>query len=159
MIQECVEEVRRIQTDLRPVILDSLGVLAAIRGDCRRFQTIYPSISIQQEVEIQEDEVPACLKIVIYRIFQEALTNVGKHSNADLVHFSLRKREGKIELVIQDNGRGFNLKEALSRESSRRGLGLTSMRERAELSGGSFAIESIEGKGTTIRVSWPTDVR
>ena len=155
MIQESVEEVRRIQTDLRPATLDSLGVLAAMRGDCRRFQTVYPSISIQQELEIQEDEVPAWLKIVIYRIFQEALNNVAKHSKADLVHLSLRKREGNIELVIQDNGRGFNVNEALSSDSSRRGLGLTSMRERTELSGGIFTVESSKGSGTLIMASWP----
>ncbi len=155
MIQEVIREVRRIQTDLRPATLDSLGVLATIRGACRRFQTIYPPISIQEEEDIQEEEIPAWLKIVIYRIFQEALNNVGKHSRADLVNLSLRKRDGKTELVIQDNGRGFDVNEALSRSSSIRGLGLTSMRERAELSGGSFTVESTVGKGTIVRVSWP----
>jgi signal transduction histidine kinase len=67
----------------------------------------------------------------------------------------MRKTEGGVELVIQDNGRGFDVKEALSAESSGQGLGVPSMRERAELSGGSFTIESIVGKGTTIRSSWP----
>jgi PAS domain S-box-containing protein len=155
MIQESVEEVRRIQTDLRPATLDRLGVLAAIRGDCRRFQTTYPSVSIQQGLEVQEDEIPARLKIVIYRILQEALNNIAKHSKADLVHLSLRKRDGKIELVVQDNGWGFDVNEALSAQSSRRGLGLTSMRERAELSGGIFVIESAGGNGTSIMASWP----
>jgi PAS domain S-box-containing protein len=155
MIQESVEEVRRIQTHLRPATLDSLGVLATIRGSCRKFQEIYPSVSIRQQIDIQEDEIPSFLKIVIYRILQEALNNVGKHSKADLVHLSLRKRDRKIELVVQDNGRGFNVNEALSAETSRRGLGLTSMRERAELSGGTFAIESTEGNGTLIMTSWP----
>jgi PAS domain S-box-containing protein len=154
MIQESVEEVRRIQTDLRPATLDSLGVLAAIKGDCRRFHTIYPSLSIRLEIEIQEDDIPDWLKIVIYRIFREAVNNVGKHSKADLVHLSLRKGSGKIELAVQDNGRGFNVKEALSAERSKRGLGLTSMGERAELSGGVFDIESVEGTGTLIRTSW-----
>jgi signal transduction histidine kinase len=60
-----------------------------------------------------------------------------------------------MELTIQDNGQGFNPDKALALESMKRGMGLTSMRERTELSGGSFAIESIEGKGTTIRASWP----
>ena len=67
----------------------------------------------------------------------------------------MRKRDGKIELAIQDNGLGFDVDEALSKEASERGLGLTSMRERAELSGGSFTIDSVVGKGTTIRSSWP----
>jgi PAS domain S-box-containing protein len=154
MIQESVEEVRRIQTGLRPITLDSLGLLATIRSFCRKFQTTHPSISIQQQIDIEEGEVPASLKIVIYRISQEALNNIGKHSRADFVHLSLRKREGKIELLIQDNGRGFDVNESLSMESSERGLGLISMRERAELSGGSFAIQSNVGKGTSIRASW-----
>jgi PAS domain S-box-containing protein len=155
MIQESVEEVRRIQTDLRPATLDSLGVLATIRGSCRKFQEIYPSVSIQQQINIKEDEIPASLKIVIYRILQEALNNIAKHSQADLVRLSFRKKEGRIELMIQDNGRGFNVKEALSAQSSIGGLGLTTMRERTELSGGIFAIESTGGNGTLIMASWP----
>jgi PAS domain S-box-containing protein len=159
MIQESLEEVRRIQTDLRPATLDNLGVLAALRGDCRRFQTTYPNVSIRQELEIGEEEVPDWLKIVLYRISQEALNNVAKHSGANLLHLSLRKQQRKINLVIEDDGRGFNVNEVLSRESSKRGFGLTSMRERSELSGGAFSIESTLGKGTIIRVSWPTEVK
>jgi PAS domain S-box-containing protein len=155
MIQESVEEVRRIQTGLRPVTLDSLGVLATLRSLCRKFETTYPSISVQQQIDIGEDDIPSSLKIVIYRISQEALNNIAKHSKADLVRLFMRKTEGGVELVIQDNGRGFDVKEALSAESSGQGLGVPSMRERAELSGGSFTIESIVGKGTTIRSSWP----
>jgi len=66
-----------------------------------------------------------------------------------------RKREGGIELSIEDNGRGFDLRETLSREGGGRGFGLTSMRERTELSGGSFSVESVKRKGTQIRASWP----
>jgi signal transduction histidine kinase len=71
------------------------------------------------------------------------------------VHLDLQKSGGKIELTIQDNGHGFDLKKVLSEEGPKRGLGLTSMRERTELSGGSFAIESSPGTGTIIRASWP----
>ena len=113
-----------------------------------------PKIRVEQETAIREEEVPESLKTVIYRIAQEALNNIGKHSKADFVHVGLRKTD-RIELFIQDNGRGFDLKEKLSLNSSKGGLGLGSMRERAELSGGSFAIESAVGKGTTIRVLWP----
>jgi len=67
----------------------------------------------------------------------------------------LRKADGRMELILQDNGQGFNLEKALFQESSEKGFGLLSMKERTELSGGSFTIESTEGKGTTIRVSWP----
>ncbi|NIU39116.1 sensor histidine kinase, partial [Candidatus Bathyarchaeota archaeon] len=79
-----------------------------------------------------------------------ALNNVAKHSNANLANISLRRMDGMIELVIEDNGMGFDLEEA-----SRKGLGLSSMKERIELSGGSFTIESATGTGTIIRASWP----
>jgi signal transduction histidine kinase len=103
---------------------------------------------------MEEKDVPDILKTVIYRICQEAFNNIAKHSKANAATLSLRKT-GQIELVIEDDGRGFNLEEKLSPENHDRGLGLTSMRERAEVSGGSLAIESVQGSGTTIRVSWP----
>jgi signal transduction histidine kinase len=92
---------------------------------------------------------------VIYRLTQEAMNNVAKHSQANLIRLSLTKKENDIELVIRDNGMGFDLEEVLSPERSNRGLGLASMRERIELSGGTFALDSTVGKGTTIRASWP----
>ena len=98
---------------------------------------------------------PDLLKTVIYRVLQEALNNIVKHSKADLVRLSLRRTDGTIELVIEDNGVGFDVREALTVERARRGLGLASMEERTELSGGSFAIPSDKRAGTTIRASWP----
>jgi signal transduction histidine kinase len=148
MIKESIEEVRRIQMDLRPSTLDDLGILATIGWFTREFQKIYSHIFIEKQTDIQEDEVSPPLKTVIYRVMQEALNNIAKHSKADLVRLSLRKIENRIELMIEDNGIGFDL------ESSRKGLGLSSMRERAELSGGMFFIESTVGKGTLIRASW-----
>jgi signal transduction histidine kinase len=155
LVQECIEECRRIQQDLRPSILDDLGLLAALSWFCRRFETIYSHIRTEQTIQIEEGEIPSDLKIVIYRFAQEAMNNIAKHSKADLVRLSLRKVDRKMEVTIHDNGQGFNLEKVLSQESTTKGLGLSSMRERTELSGGSFAIESAEGKGTIIRASWP----
>jgi len=154
MIQNGIEEVRRIQMDLRPSTLDDLGIIATISWFCREFQTIYAQIRIEKEIDIQEDEVPDPLKTIMYRILQEALHNVAKHSQADHVRLSLRKTNSNLELAIEDNGLGFDLEDVLSVESSKRGLGLASMRERTELSGGSFAVESSRGAGTTIRAVW-----
>jgi len=154
-IQEAMEEVRRIGMDLRPSSLDDLGILPTISWLCREFQTIYSGIGIKKEIEIQEDDVSDHLKTVIYRVLQEALNNVAKHSKANLVDLCLRKTYSSIKLEIKDNGLGFNVKDALLVDSSKRGFGLTSMRERTELSGGSFAIESIRGAGTTLWASWP----
>jgi len=155
MVKESVEEVRRIQMDLRPSTLDDLGILATLRWFCREYQKIYSHIRVEKEIDLQESEVSTPLKTVIYRVMQEALNNIAKHSKADLVYLSLRKKENKIELTIKDTGMGFDLEEILSPERSKRGLGLNSMRERTELSGGTFVIESTAGKGTTIRAEWP----
>lgn len=154
LIQESIEEVRKIAVDLRPSVLDDLGILATISWFCREFQTIYSGIRIEQQIHIQEDEVPEPLKTAIYRVLQEALNNVAKHSRADLACLSLRKTENTIELAIEDDGLGFSLEEKLSVESSQRGLGLASMKERTELSGGSFAVESVKGTGTIVRAIW-----
>jgi PAS domain S-box-containing protein len=155
IIQETIEEARRIQMSLRPSILDDIGILATINWFCRQYESTYSNIRVRKEIEIEEQEVPDSLKIVIYRVLQEALNNIAKHSKAPVVSLSLRKTGRVIELVIRDSGRGFDLSEAQSRMGTGRGLGLDSMKERAELSGGSFSIESNKGKGTEIRASWP----
>jgi PAS domain S-box-containing protein len=153
LAQNGIEESRRIQMDLRPSILDDLGILPTLSWFTREFQKVYSHISIEKEIDIQENEVPDSLRIALFRVIQEALNNTAKHSKADLVRLSLGKKEDKIELNIEDNGMGFDL------ENYRKGLGLTSMRERTELSGGSFAIESTPGKGTIIRACWPISMR
>lgn len=149
MIRESIEEVRRIQMDLRPPVLDDLGIIATIGWFVREFERVYSFLSIQKVIHIEENEIPVSLKIVLYRILQEALNNIAKHSQANRATIALGERDKRIELTIEDNGTGFDLK------NMRKGLGLTSMRERAELSGGTFMIESVLGKGTTIRASWP----
>ena len=95
------------------------------------------------------------MKIVIYRVTQEAMNNIAKHSKADVVRLSVRKLADRMELVLQDNGQGFDPEKTRSHETPKRGLGLLSMKERTELSGGTLAIESAEGKGTLVRASWP----
>ena len=143
--------------DLRPSMIDDLGLLPTLSWFCKRFETIYSHIRTEQENGIEEGEIPSALKIVIYRVAQEAMNNIAKHSKADFVRLSLRKMGKKMEVMIQDNGQGFNLESVISQENTKKGLGLSSMRERTELSGGSFGIESIEGEGTIIRASWPIE--
>jgi PAS domain S-box-containing protein len=154
MVKETVDEVRRMQMDLRPSTLDDLGILATLGWLCREYQKFYPHIRIEKEIGLQESEVPTPLRTVIYRVTQEAMNNIAKHSKADLIQLLLGRREDKIELIIKDNGTGFDLEETFSPERSQGGLGLSSMRERTELSGGTFAIESTRGKGTTIKANW-----
>ncbi len=150
--QSAIEEVRRIITDLRPSILDDLGIVATIGWFCRQFEAVYSGVRIEKRIGIKEDEVPEALKIVIFRVIQEALNNAAKHSRAETVNVSFALHEGAIELVIRDNGVGFD-PDAV-RKAHKGGLGLTSMKERVKLSGGSFSIRSQPGKGTSIEASW-----
>ncbi len=148
-VTEINNEVRRIMADLRPSILDDLGIIAAMNWFCREYQKTYSHISVENQIGVSEPEVPDSLKTPIFRIFQEAMNNIAKHSQADRVSLYLREVEGSIELTIKDNGKGVDL------DTVRKGLGLSTMRERAKLSGGSYDLESVIGGGTTIRASWP----
>jgi PAS domain S-box-containing protein len=154
LTQKTIEEVRRIVKDLRPSILDDLGILATITWFCREFQNVYAGIRIKPEIDIQEDDIPSPLKTVIYRILQEALNNVAKHSQANLVQLTLEKSDSGIELKIQDNGKGFDLARIKSQKPSQRGFGLASMRERAEFHGATFDIKSTADSGTVVRIVW-----
>src|SRR4030043_249370 len=97
MVRESVEEVRRIQMDLRPSPLDDLGILATLGWFCREYQRIYSHIRIEKEIGLQEGEISPTLKTVIYRLTQEALNNIAKHSKAALIHPSLREKRARIK--------------------------------------------------------------
>lgn len=155
LLRAAMEEVRGISMGLRPSIIDSLGLVATISWFCREFEASHPGIRIEQEIEVKEEEIPEPLKIVIYRILQEAFNNSARHSGADRLRLSLRREEGRLSLLVGDNGRGFDPAILSSPRSGVGGFGLVSMRERAELSGGSFSVESWPDKGTTVQASWP----
>ena len=110
---------------------------------------LYPHIQLECKMEIREDEIPNSIKVVIFRVAQEAMTNAARHGGGTVAKISLAKGSDRIEFMTQDNGRGFDL------DNIQKGVGLESMRERVQLSGGTFKIESVIGAGTTIRTSWP----
>jgi signal transduction histidine kinase len=149
MVRQSIEEVRRIQMDLRPAMLDDLGILATLTWFTREFFLIYSWIRCDKRFDVREEDVPGALKTVLFRITQEALNNAAKYSRADVVVLSLTRTEEGLALEIADNGVGFDP------SAPRAGFGLTGMRERAELSGGTLAVESGPGKGTRILARWP----
>lgn len=155
VIHMASEETRRIQMNLRPPLLDDLGIIATITWLFREFQKAHPEMSVETKINIQEKEVPNDVKTVIYRVLQEALNNIAKHSKGTLVHFSIENNEDKIEVIIQDNGQGFDLNEVVTLKTYESGLGIAGMKERTHLSGGTLRIESTKGAGTVIRASWP----
>jgi signal transduction histidine kinase len=138
-----------------PSALDDLGIGPTLNWSLREFQKTYPLINLEKKYQFGEAEIPDSIKIAIFRITQEALSNIGRHSKANNVTLSLSKNNHSIDLLIRGNGQGFDVDHALSIENSRLGLGLSSMKERAAISGGSFHIESAFGKGASIRVLWP----
>jgi signal transduction histidine kinase len=156
LLKQTIDEVRRIMMDLRPSILDDLGILATISWFCRELQAVYTSMRVEQDIQLKEEDVPEPLKIIIYRILQEALNNAAKHSSAKHVLVSLKKVKSKIQLTIEDDGKGFDLKQVASNYdiSVLEGLGLMSMRERAELTGGFLKIRTQLDKGTSVIASW-----
>jgi PAS domain S-box-containing protein len=156
IIQGAIEEARRIYTGLRPSILDDLGILATFSWFCREFRRTFPHIRICEEIGVREDEIPEPIKIVLFRVLQEALNNIAKYSHAGRVSVSLLKVSNNIELTIEDNGKGFDWQEVISTDAFDKGLGLTGMWERTHFSGGTFQIESQIGRGTTIQALWPS---
>lgn len=154
-LETAIEEAKRIQTSLRPSVLDDLGIGPALNWFLREFQETHPFINIEKTFQFGEAEIPDPIKVAIFRITQEALNNIGKHSKADYVTLFLSRTDHAIDLVIRDNGQGFDADRILSIENSRRGLGLSSMKERAALSGGSLRVESASGRGASIHVLWP----
>ena len=154
MVQHTVEETRRMMNLLRPPMLDDLGLLPAITWFLDQYSAIYSGLTVNKDIAVEDAEIPESMKIDMYRIIQEAFTNIAKHSNASAAELSLKKKDDVIELTIADNGQGFNPDAGPAAKRGASGLGLISMKERAELAGGTMLIQSIAGKGTTVCARW-----
>jgi signal transduction histidine kinase len=154
LIQNTISEARKISISLRPAMIDQLGIGPTISWFCREYQKTYAGIAIEQLINIREESVPNELKIVVYRVLQESLTNIAKHSKASHITISLAQHDGRLTFSVEDNGRGFDVPGMSTNPTIQNGFGLISMRERVELSSGEFEIYSAEGKGTTISATW-----
>ena len=141
--------------DLRPSTLDDLGILPTLGWFTREFRTLYSQLEVDMQVDVDEQQIAAPVKTAIYRIVQEAFNNAAIHARASKVALRLRRANGRIELVIQDDGAGFDPARVRAVDQDGHGLGLVSMRERAEVSGGRFGLRSEPGRGTTVRANWP----
>jgi signal transduction histidine kinase len=153
MLKDLIEDVRRISMDLRPSMLDDLGIVSTLKWFSREYEHIYTDIKIKQQIDVDESDIPDAIKVVIYRLTQEAMNNIAKHANASRVDLILKKINNGLYLNISDNGCGFNHQNYTLSETSMRGLGLMSMQERAKSTSGSFSIQSSE-QGTAIIVEW-----
>ena len=150
LIDKTVITVRKIATDLRPSILDDLGLIAAMEWQSEEFQK-RSEITTNFNSNVSQINIPAELATGLFRIYQESLTNILRHAEAVEVNSYLRLKDNNIELIIKDNGKGFTMENIESKKT----LGLLGMKERITLLGGSYEINSIPGNGTNIIINLP----
>jgi signal transduction histidine kinase/ligand-binding sensor domain-containing protein len=143
------EDVRNISHELHPVALDYCDIAAALRSHCKEFSSL-SGVSTSFEAEDTYDDVPAPVALCIYRVTQEALQNVAKHSRADSARVRLSRTNGSISLTISDTGIGFPVGRVASG-----GLGLVSIKERVRLVKGKFTLQSEPRRGTTLMIDIP----
>ena len=153
-INDIIENVRRLARDLSPVVLDDLGLQAAIEYLVNNFSKLY-NIDIWHKTTDINHLFDEESQRIIYRILQESLTNIGKHSQADNVSLMIEEKERQVHFIIRDNGKGFNVSGTLQKIDADRGMGLATMSERVRILGGKLDIQSRIGGGTIITFSTP----
>jgi signal transduction histidine kinase len=158
-VKETMAELHRTTMDMRPSMLDDLGIIPTLSWFFREFEAAWQGRQIEKDVSIAESDVPVPLKATIFRILQEAMNNILKHACADLIRVSLKKSGGSLQLSIEDNGRGFDLDRVSQRCASGScgfacGFGLLTMKERARSTKGVFEMKSTLEQGTRIFISW-----
>ena len=154
LLGETAEEVERISRNLRPSVLDELGLLPVLRDTITEFAQ-RTGVSIKLACVPLTARLPADIELTLYRILQEALKNVEQHARARQVTVQLTQPGKNVQLAIQDDGRGFDPEHPPARRPGKGGLGLLSMRERATYVGGAFTVKSLRRGGTVIEVHIP----
>jgi len=147
---QIVDEIRRITTDLMPPVLEEFGLVIALFNLCEDTGR-HSSVKIKFEHKVRTDEWNKKIQTYLYRIVQEALNNIIKHSSADQTYIKLLNDDDFIYLSIQDNGKGFRTNDS----ASFGGHGLHNMQERVKLLGGTIDLKSAAGKGTLIQIKVP----
>jgi signal transduction histidine kinase len=148
LVVATLQDVRRLAVELRPAALDDFGLAAALERLTENFAE-QTGLAVELESGLGPERLPTDIETVLYRLVQEALTNVVKHAHAERVSIVLRRNERAVTAVIEDDGRGFSDGRSLE------GLGLVGMRERVALVNGRFRIESSASAGTTLLVEVP----
>ena len=158
-IMETIKETKRISANLRPTTLDDLGLIATAQWFCRNLAGLYQGIQISSRFDVSEVDIPEAMKIVLYRVMQEALSNAAKHGQAQHIQVSLSLVDGYLALTVRDDGCGFDPDTVFGMEDTLSGFGINSMRERVEICGGRFDIQTRIGEGTRIKASLPVGSR
>ncbi|HEY6192696.1 MAG TPA: PAS domain S-box protein [Bacteroidota bacterium] len=154
-IDGMIIEIRRLSSNLHPSVLDDFGLIVALKLLCEEIGKIQNIKILFEPADAKMGRFEPHVEIALFRIVQEALSNVGKHAGASEVRVRLGLEGDTVRLQVRDNGSGFDTASVHLKKDSSRGLGLISMRERSEELGGTCRIESTPGKGTTITVEFP----
>lgn len=153
-IRETIGDVRQICGELRPLMLDQLGLPAALSSLCRRIERSSGSISVVFECDVSDEDVPEHLKADMFRLAQEALNNTVKHAAATEVTLGFRLITGGLLMTILDNGIGYENRPLSTEGDCATGLGLIGMQHRVESHGGTFSIQSLGTSGTLVSAAW-----
>jgi PAS domain S-box-containing protein len=132
-IQRIIDEVHHISKNLHPSILHDLGFCTAVHAFCRETRESFPGIALHVDINVSDEDIPDKLKIVLYRVIQEGITNAAKHADPDTIDVSLKKSGRAIELIIKDNGKGFDTKTLQDGQAKTKGLGLKNIQDRTEI--------------------------
>jgi two-component system sensor histidine kinase UhpB len=151
---QIITAMRQLSTELRPTLLDELGLIPTLRWYIQNFSNRLNIYSHFQAIGF-EKKLPPQIETAFYRIVQEALNNTAKHAGANRIEISFEQRNSRISVSITDNGKGFDLEKVLHPESPERGFGLVGMQERVSLLGGTIEIQSRPGFGTYIHIEVP----
>jgi signal transduction histidine kinase len=154
LVDQGIDQVRSLALDLRPSILDDLGLMAALRWLVKR-QAQRGGFRVDVAGDVGGERLPAEIETCAFRLVQEALTNVARHASAQKVAIEVETGPRELRLLVRDDGKGFDIAAARARSALGAGLGLVSMQERATLVGGRLEIESRPGAGTTVRAHVP----
>jgi len=155
-MDQVIEDVRRLSLDLSPTVLEDLGLASALRWLVSNLSKI-PYLKTTTDIAEIDHLVAKDQWITIYRVMQEALTNIGKHAQAENVAVVVRCHDDRVAFSIEDDGKGFDPEQELMKNASEKGLGLTTMNERVRIMDGILDLWSREGKGTRITFSIPVD--
>ncbi|MCK4784784.1 MAG: PAS domain S-box protein, partial [Desulfobacteraceae bacterium] len=148
LVEETTKTIRDVMAELRPSVLDDYGLTAALRWYGKRFSD-RTGISIKLQMDEMSSRLTETVESALFRITQEALTNVAKHANASELVLTLQESDGLFRLIIADNGKGFDY-TAISKSGDRKGWGILNMQERIQVLGGQLLIESEPRKGTSV---------
>ena len=154
-LDEAIKESRRISYRMRPLALEEFSFEQAISETVRRHKEFYPKIEIGLKVNVSDDGIHDEIKTVLYRVIQEALNNIGKHSGADFAKIEIVESKDSIYLKVEDNGCGYDVSKTIDTDRSLQGYGMRSMKERVEMCKGAFQIKSEQRKGTRVSVWIP----